>query len=117
MRSGDESLWPLREPNRILQKKYDIVRAAKLEERTAIKEREQISRDLARQAAEGQDPNSAQNGGRGSKNSNRWPGDDPFRNSLSTSSFGKLTSNPQGVGATAVREKRVLDSLCDFFGL
>jgi hypothetical protein len=113
-----------KELHRILQKKYDIVRAAKLEERTAIKEREQISRDLARQA-EGHEAaaaaaaavSSGRSGGGLLGGRGRWGGDDAQRNSMSTSSFSKLTSNPQGAGAVAVREKRVVDSLCDFFGL
>lgn len=88
-----------KELHRILQKKYDIVRTAKLEERTAIKEREQISRGLQRM---------------GEALGN---GTQPHNGSLYGAMQGNVNSNPQGAGAVAVREKRVVDSLCDFFGL
>jgi hypothetical protein len=82
-----------RELHRILQKKYDIVKVAKAEERTAIRERTHIARELAHQAGNSMYIKAAESG------------------------RGKLTSNPRGAGAAAVRSDRVVDSLSDFYGL
>ncbi|KAG5180366.1 hypothetical protein JKP88DRAFT_270240 [Tribonema minus] len=84
-----------RELHRILQKKYDIVRTAKLEERNAAKDRTRIAADLARQAE-------MLNGGTGGG---------------SGSGGVKFTTNPLGGGPVAVRERRVVNSLSDFFCL
>eukprot|EP00611_Tribonema_gayanum_P030126 TRINITY_DN8280_c0_g1_i1.p1 TRINITY_DN8280_c0_g1~~TRINITY_DN8280_c0_g1_i1.p1 ORF type:complete len:211 (-),score=73.35 TRINITY_DN8280_c0_g1_i1:294-926(-) len=85
-----------RELHRILQKKYDIVRAAKLEERNAAKDRTRIAADLARQAE-------MLNGGTGGGGGG--------------SGGVKFTTNPLGGGPIAVRERRVVNSLSDFFCL
>jgi myosin heavy subunit len=80
-----------RELYRILQKKYDIVREAKLEERTAGRERDRIAKDLALKAE---------------------------MTGLGTySSTPKLTSNPHGAGPSSIRERQVIKSLSDFFGI
>ncbi|CAM9503016.1 unnamed protein product [Chrysoparadoxa australica] len=81
-----------RELHRILQKKYDIVRQAKQEERQSMKEREQITESLKMQA----------------RHTSRG-------NLLGDS--GKINTNPSGAGAQMVRERQVTRSLLEFFGM